>query len=123
VTQITGEHRVGASRACRVELGRRPGETRERCIADETERRIAWSIEQDGTGFLRLVSDWTAGFELQADGSETTRVRAESGFRPKSFLVRAMLPMVRRKLHVSQREILGALKDAVERSSTRGESV
>jgi hypothetical protein len=34
-----------------------------------------------------------------------------------------MLPMVRRKLHVSQREILGALKDAVERSSTRGESV
>lgn len=122
VTRISGEHRVGATRACQVDLGRRTGETREQCIADEAERRMAWRIEEDSTGFLRLVSGWTAGFELEPRGSNSTRVKAESTFRPKNILVRPLLPIVRRKFHVTQRQILGALKDAVERSSISAES-
>jgi Polyketide cyclase / dehydrase and lipid transport len=117
VIRIHGEHRLGATRACEVTIGKRTGETRERCIADDGERRLIWRIEEDSTGFLRLVSDWTAGFELAPHGPENTRVRAESSFRPKSFLVRPMLQIVRRKFHTTQREILGALKQAVERES------
>jgi uncharacterized protein YndB with AHSA1/START domain len=118
VTRISGEHRLGARRACEVEHGKRQGETRERCIARESERRIAWRIEEDSIGFLRLVSDWTAGFELRPDGSATTLVTAESVFRPKSLLVWPVIPLVRRKFHETQRTILGALKDTAERSST-----
>jgi uncharacterized protein YndB with AHSA1/START domain len=114
VTRISGEHRLGAHRACDVDLGKRTGQTRERCIAHEAERRIAWRIEEDSTGFLRLVSDWTAGFGLRPEGSATTLVTAESTFRPKSLLVRPMLPLIRRKFHETQRAILNALKDTVE---------
>jgi uncharacterized protein YndB with AHSA1/START domain len=114
VTRISGEHRFGAHRACHVDLGKRTGQTRERCIAHEAERRIAWRIEEDSTGFLRLVSDWSAGFELRPDGSATTLVTAESTFRPKTLLLRPMIPLVRHKFHGTQRAILGALKDAVE---------
>lgn len=118
VTKITGEHRVGATRGCEVDLGKRKGETRERCISAEAERRIAWRIEEDSTGFLRLVTDWTAGFELEPDGSGRTRVVAKSTFAPRTFLVRPMLPLVRRKFHTTQRAILDALKRAVESSRT-----
>jgi uncharacterized protein YndB with AHSA1/START domain len=118
VTRISGDHRLGARRACEVDLGKTKGHTRERCIAHEAERRIAWRIEEDSTGLLRLVSDWTAGFELRPDGSGSTLVTAESVFRPKSLLVRPMIPLVRRKFHQTQRTILGALKDTVERPPT-----
>lgn len=121
VTRISGEHRLGASRACDVDLGTRTGRTSERCIAHEAGRRIAWRIEEDSTGFLRLVSDWTAGFELEPDGSGTTLVTAESTFRPKSVLVFPTIPLVRRKFHDTQRTILSALKDAAERSATARE--
>jgi uncharacterized protein YndB with AHSA1/START domain len=114
VTRISGEHRLGAHRACDVDLGKRMGQTSERCIAHEAERRIAWRIEEDSSGYLRLVSDWTAGFGLRPEGSATILVTAESTFRPKSLPVRPMLPLIRRKFHETQRTILGALKDAVE---------
>jgi uncharacterized protein YndB with AHSA1/START domain len=114
VTRITGEHRVGEVRECRVDLGRRHGETRERCIAAEAEREIAWQIEADSTGFLRLVTDWRAGFELKPDGAGQTQVVAASGFAPRTILVRPMLPLIRRKFHRTQREILAALKHAAE---------
>jgi|Tabmets5t2r1_1033131.scaffolds.fasta_scaffold69273_2 uncharacterized protein YndB with AHSA1/START domain len=113
VTRITGEHRLGATRSCRVDLGRRKGETRERCISAEPERRIAWQIDEDSTGFLRLVTDWTAGFHLESQGSDWTRVVAESAFSPRTLLVRPVLPLVRRRFHATQRAILAALEDAV----------
>jgi uncharacterized protein YndB with AHSA1/START domain len=122
VTRITGEHRVGATRGCHVDLGKRKGETRERCISAEADRRLVWRIEEDSTGFLRLVTDWTAGFELEPDGSGRTRVVAKSAFSPRTFLVRPLLPLVRRKFHATQRAILAALKEAVERSPTRAGS-
>jgi uncharacterized protein YndB with AHSA1/START domain len=118
VTRISGEHRLEAHRACDVDLGKRTGQTRERCIAHEAERRIAWRIEEDSTGFLRLVSDWTAGFGLKPDGSAMTLVAAESIFRPKSLLVWPMIPLVRRKFHQTQRAILNALKETVESDAT-----
>jgi uncharacterized protein YndB with AHSA1/START domain len=118
VTRISGEHRLGAHRACEVDLGKRTGQTRERCIAHEAERRIEWRIEEDSTGFLRLVSDWTAGFELRADGSGTTLIIAVSIFRPKSLLVLPIVPVVRRKFHQTHRAILNALKATVESDAT-----
>jgi hypothetical protein len=117
VTEISGEHRRGATRACRVDLGRRTGETHERCIAHEHERRLAWRIEEDSSGFLRLATDWTAGFELEPAGPERTRVTAVSAFRPRSLLVRPMLPLVRRRFGATQRAILAALRDKVERGN------
>lgn len=114
VTRISGEHKLGAIRSCAVSLGKKSGQTRERCIADEEGRRIAWRIEEDSTGFLRLVSNWSAGFRMEAQDSAAARVTAESVFEPKSPLVRLMLPVVRRKFHQTQRAILGGLKDAAE---------
>jgi uncharacterized protein YndB with AHSA1/START domain len=117
VTGISGEHRLGATRTCAVSVGKKSGQTRERCIADEEGRRIAWSIEEDSTGFLRLVSDWSAGFGLEARDGASTRVTAESVFEPKNALVRLMLPLVRRKFHQAQRAILAGLKAAAEGAS------
>jgi Polyketide cyclase / dehydrase and lipid transport len=118
VTRIGGEHRIGASRTCELDLGKRTGRTRERCIAHEAERRIAWKVEEDSTGFLRLVSDCTVGFDLRPDGSGETLVAAESALRPRSLLVWPLMPMVRRKFHDTQRKLLTALKEAAERSAT-----
>jgi uncharacterized protein YndB with AHSA1/START domain len=77
VTRIRGEHRLGATRSCQVDLGRRKGETRERCISAEPERRIAWQIDGDSTGFLRLVTEWTAGFHLESANQRATLAALE----------------------------------------------
>jgi carbon monoxide dehydrogenase subunit G len=114
VTRIEGEHRLGAVRTCSVLAGKKPGTTKERCVEEEEGRRIVWSIEEDTTGFLRMVSGWRAGFELEGrDG--TTLVSARSDFQPKNLLMRIAGPVVRRKFHGAQQQILGGLKRAVER--------
>jgi carbon monoxide dehydrogenase subunit G len=117
VTNIAGEHRLGEARKCAVAIGKRAAETKEVCTADEERKRLAWRIEEDSSGFLRMVSDWTAGFRLAPVDSAATRVVAESDFAPRNVLVRLMLPLVRRKFHQAQRAILDGLKDAAERSA------
>lgn len=111
-TRIEGEHRAGATRTCHVRVGKKTGRTRERCTIAEPQRRIAWQIEEDSTGFLRFASDWSAGFRLDPVDGGTTRVTAESTFTPRNLLARLMLPMVRRKFHQAQRAILAALGQA-----------
>jgi uncharacterized protein YndB with AHSA1/START domain len=113
VTGIRGEHRLGAIRSCSVIVGKKAGETKERCVEDAEERKLSWAIEEDSTGFSRMVSDWRAGFTLQVVHG-ATRVTAESVFQPKGVLLRLMSPIVKRKFHQTQRSILAALKHAVE---------
>lgn len=116
IESISGEHARGATRACVVEVGKKTGHTKEVGVEEEAGRRMVWRIDEDSSGFLRLVSNWRAGFRLApADGG--TNVIAESIFEPKNMLVRLMLPMVRRKFHGAQRAILAGLKTAVERRS------
>lgn len=118
VTRISGEHRLGAIRSCSVVLGKKTGETKERCIEDEEGRKITWAIEEDSTGFIRMVSDWRAGFRLERrDGA--TLVKAESAFRPKNVLVRLTGPIVRRKFHRTQQAILAGLKRFIEAGKER----
>jgi uncharacterized protein YndB with AHSA1/START domain len=118
VTRIEGEHRLGATRTCAVVVGRKTGETKERCIEDDDERSIVWAIDEDSTGFSRMVSDWRAGFRLdRRDGA--TRVSAQSAFRPRNVLVRLMTPILRRKFHQTQQAILASLKAAVEARDER----
>ena len=77
---------------------------------------IAWAIEDDSTGFGRMVSGWRSGFRLaECDG--TTIGTAEGEFRPRNLLVRTMLPIIRRKFHQTQRAILRGLQEAVEGAS------
>jgi hypothetical protein len=121
VTGITGEHGLGATRACEVALGKKRGRTRELCVAEEESRLLAWRIEEDSSGFLRLVSDWTAGFRLEPVSPSRTRVTAESVFTPRNPLVRLMLPAVRRKFHQAQRAILSGLEEALDRAGAQGE--
>jgi uncharacterized protein YndB with AHSA1/START domain len=108
VTQIAGEHALGAIRSCTVVVGKKHGETRERCVEEDDGRRIVWAIDRDSTGFSRMVSDWRAGFALEPAGSGT-RVTAMSAFRPRGVLLRLLLPIVKRKFHRTQRAILAAL--------------
>ena len=117
LTAIEGDHALGATRSCSANVGGKQGMTRERCIAEEQERRICWAIEEDSTGFSRMVSDWRAGFSLESTGAGT-RVEAESVFRPRSVLVRMMTPIVRRKFHRAQRTILAGLKSACEQPAS-----
>jgi uncharacterized protein YndB with AHSA1/START domain len=113
LTAIAGEHRVGETRTCSVLIGGKPGKTRERCIEAEPERSITWAVEHDTTGFSRMVSDWRAGFTI-APGGDGTAVTARSAFRPRNLAVRAMLPLIRRRFHRTQQDILEALARSVE---------
>lgn len=113
-TRISGEHAPGAVRTCVVLIGRKPAATTERCTAYEDEAVIMWSVEQDSSGFSRMVCDWATGFSLQPQGTDATRVRAVSRFRPRGPLVRLMIPAIRRKFHQTQRAILGGLQQHVE---------
>ena len=79
VTEISGEHELGRVRTCAVIVGKKAGETKERCVEEEHASRITWAMEEDSTGFGRMVSGWRAGFALQQrDGA--TVVRAFSTF-------------------------------------------
>jgi uncharacterized protein YndB with AHSA1/START domain len=115
VTAIEGDHAPGATRKCSVKAGNKPGTTEERCSSYDEGRRIMWTVEKDSTGFSRMVSDWSAGFSLEPQGADETRVTARSLFRPRRFFVRLMMPLIRRKFHQTQRDILEGLKRHVER--------
>jgi uncharacterized protein YndB with AHSA1/START domain len=109
LTEITGAHEAGAERVCSVNLAGKASHTRERCITEQPHQRIIWRIDEDTSGFSRMVSDWTAGFSLTpANGG--TLVTAESAFRPRNPFVRLMMPMIRRKFHQTQKAILEGLK-------------
>jgi uncharacterized protein YndB with AHSA1/START domain len=113
VSAIAGGHELHEIRSCSVQVGKKDGSTKERCVEREEGARITWAIEEDSTGFGRMVSDWRSGFSLAGrDGA--TIVTAESTFRPNNVLVRAMLPVIRRRFHQTQRAILRGLQEAVE---------
>jgi uncharacterized protein YndB with AHSA1/START domain len=113
VRAIGGGHELHDVRSCSVQVGKKEGSTKERCVEREERARIAWAIEEDSTGFGRMVSGWRAGFSL-AEREGATIVTAHSTFRPNNVLVRAMLPVIRRKFHQSQQAILRGLREAVE---------
>jgi uncharacterized protein YndB with AHSA1/START domain len=118
VTSISGEHRLGAIRSCSVVIGAKAGETTEKCVEEVDEEAIAWTIEEDSSGFGRMVSNWRSGFRLESR-DRATLVTAESVFQPRSLGLRLMTPMVRSKFHKTQRQILGALKVSVEEAAAR----
>jgi uncharacterized protein YndB with AHSA1/START domain len=118
VTEIAGRHELDEVRTCSVLVGKRQAQTTERCVEHDHGRRIAWAIEEDSSGFGRMVTGWHAGFALaSSDGG--TAVTAESTFRPRNLLVRAMLPMIRHKFHQTQQAILHGLKDSLEADRRR----
>jgi hypothetical protein len=113
VTQINGEHDIDELRTCSVIVGRKSGTTKERCTEYREQRAIRWAIQEDTTGFSKIVSDWRAGFELEpVDGA--TGITAESTFKPNNVLVRLMTPLLRRKFHQAQRAILEGLRASLE---------
>jgi uncharacterized protein YndB with AHSA1/START domain len=113
VTAIAGGHELHETRSCSVQVGKKEGTTKERCVEREEGARIAWAIEEDSTGFGRMVSGWRSGFSL-AERDGATVVTAQSVFRPSNVLVRAMLPLIRRRFHQTQQAILRGLQEAVE---------
>jgi hypothetical protein len=116
VRAITGGHELGELRSCSVQLGRTAGTTKERCVERDDGARLTWAIEEDSTGFGRMVTAWRSGFLLAEHGS-TTIVIAQSSFRPNHLFVRVALPLIRRRFHRTQRAILRGLQQAVERAS------
>jgi uncharacterized protein YndB with AHSA1/START domain len=113
VSAIAGGHELDAIRSCSVRVGAQEGTTKERCVEREEGARIAWAIEEDSTGFGRMVSGWHSGFSV-AERDGATIVTAESTFRPNNVLVRVMLPVIGRKFHQTQQAILRGLREAVE---------
>ena len=119
VVRIDGEHRAGAVRTCSVLVGKKVGEVRERCIEAEPERTITWVVEHDTTGFSRMASNLRTGFTLAARDGRTS-VIARSAFEPRNLVVRAMLPLIRRKFHATQQAILASLADSCHTRSASG---
>jgi uncharacterized protein YndB with AHSA1/START domain len=119
VSAIAGGHELHEIRSCSVQVGKKEGTTKERCVEREEGERIAWAIEEDSTGFGRMVSGWRSGFSLAERGGATI-VTAQSTFRPNNVLVRAMLPLIRRRFHQTQQAILRGLQEAVEGGRVAG---
>jgi len=113
ISAIAGGHELHDIRSCSVQVGKKARSTKERCVERDAGARIAWAIEEDSTGFGRMVSGWRSGFSL-AERDGATIVTAHSTFRPNNLLVRAMLPVIRRKFHKTQQAILRGLREAVE---------
>jgi uncharacterized protein YndB with AHSA1/START domain len=113
VSAIEGGHELHEIRSCSVQVGKKGGSTKERCVERQERARIAWAVEEDTTGFGRMVSAWRSGFSLATRGG-ATNVTAESTFRPNNVLVRAMLPVIRRRFHQTQQALLRGLQEAVE---------
>jgi uncharacterized protein YndB with AHSA1/START domain len=113
LSAIAGGHRLEEVRSCSVHVGGKDGTTTERCVERDEGTRIVWAIEQDSTGFGRMVSAWRSGFSL-AERDGATLAAAHSTFRPNNVLVRAMLPLIRRRFHQTQRAILRGLLESVE---------
>ena len=113
VSAIAGGHRLHDVRSCSVHVGRKRATTKERCVEREEGARIAWAIEEDSSGFGRMVTGWRSGFDV-AERDGATIVTATSTFRPGNVLVRAMLPVIGRKFHQAHRAILRGLQEAVE---------
>jgi hypothetical protein len=91
VTTIAGGHELHRIGWCSVQVGKTKGSTKESCVEREEGARTAWAIEEDSTGFGRMVCGWRSGFSLaQRDGA--TIVTAHSTCRPNDLVVRAMLP-------------------------------
>jgi uncharacterized protein YndB with AHSA1/START domain len=111
--RIEGDHTPGATRVCTVSAGKTHGTTEETCSSYDEGRAIMWTIRRDTSGFSRMVNDWSAGFSLEPRGGGTL-VTARSVFRPSRFFVRLLLPLIRRRFHAAQREILMGLKQYVE---------
>jgi hypothetical protein len=121
VTEISGGQRLGDVRTCSVLIGGKRGETRERCVVEDQGSRIAWLVEEDSTGFGRMVSNWDAGFSLTPGMPRRSSLR-QSTFVPGNLGVRLLLPVIRGKFHKTQRAILAALKESLETNSRLGES-
>jgi carbon monoxide dehydrogenase subunit G len=109
VTAIDGAHALGERRSCAVQVGGKRGETTEVCVEDEPERALIWRIEDDTSGFARMVADWSSGFRVEPRAG-ATRVIAESTFVPRSLLARLGAPLIRRRFHQVQRAILAGLE-------------
>jgi uncharacterized protein YndB with AHSA1/START domain len=114
VRRIVGDHALGEVRTCEVVLGGKDGQAVERCTTYDEGSAIAWTVQSDTSGFSRMVSDWSSGFRLEQLSDRRTRVTAWSAFRPRTFALRLMLPMVKLKFHRIQREVLGGLRAGVE---------
>jgi hypothetical protein len=113
LTEISGEHGLNETRTCSVLVGGKRGTTTERCVEEDEPRRMMWLVEEDSIGFARMVANWHAGFSLSPTDRGTV-VTATSTLEPKNMLVRAMLPLIRRKFHQTHRTILAALKHSLE---------
>jgi uncharacterized protein YndB with AHSA1/START domain len=119
VQQIDGDHHANSVRTCTVLIGTRRATTVERCTERLDGRKLGWRIESDTTGFSRMVSGWAAGFTIEPDGPDKTRVLAESVFTPAKLSAHVLRPILRRKFHQTQRTILASLKQYVEEAVTK----
>lgn len=115
LTGIEGEHESGSRRRCSVRIGNRTGESVETCITERPFEEIAWRVDEDSSGFLKVAKDWTAGFSLRPHGNGTV-VTARSRFTPRNPIASLLLPLIRRRFHTAQRDILTGLKTFVEES-------
>jgi hypothetical protein len=102
--------------------GKKTGETTERCVEHDDERDITWDdrgrlnrIRPDG---LRLAVRLRAGAARGRDGRHgAERVSATAS------AVRAMIPVIRRKFHQTQRAILAELKTSLQTTDARSGQV
>lgn len=119
VKRTTGTtEKVGSVRTCQVEWQGRTDELVERCVEATPYRRIGWIMER---GMMtKMFSKIAFGFALEPRDGNTTLLRMEYRYEPKSVLASLMFRvMMRRKLDDMRKMLLGHLKAFIEKREIR----
>lgn len=119
VKRTTGStEKVGSVRECQIEWQGRKDEVVERCVEATPYRRIGWIMER---GMMtKMFSRITFGFALEPRDGDTTLLRMEYRYAPKSVLASLMFRlMMRRKFDEMRKMLLENLKAFVENREIR----
>lgn len=110
--------RVGSIRTCQVEWEGRRDQVVERCVEAIPNKKIEWVMEQGMmTRMFPTIRFW---FVLEPRNGDATSLRMGFHYQPRNLLVRLMyVLMMKRKLERLRRNLLGNIKELVEKRSAR----
>lgn len=121
MTEHSEREQAGTVRRCEVAMGARRGYMVERCLESVPERRLRHTVEDDSLGFTKMFRDYSFTLELEPRAEDATLVTCETFYEPRGIFPSLMNAMLMRRRFASVRQdILGGLKEFVERASPTG---
>jgi hypothetical protein len=112
VIKATGTmNHLNATRNCEIDNKGKIGTMKERLIEIIPEKCTVWTIESDDMGMSKMLKDTRFCFNLEKVSDSSTKVVAESYYRPANLVASIMNRlMIRRTITNAQQKILENLK-------------